>query len=229
MGKWSTKPVSNDLQRMTLQGLAECTKRLQDVPVKIRKRILRKAMVAGGNPLVREARRAVLKDSGNLRKSLDKKIVSYDGGRVVVGIIGQQKRFRNAGVRRKGHGGISRTGAVVPIHLVENPTRPHRIPKEFRATRVKTTKEYRDAQRAAGTWTGGVWKRERRAPLVIQLPSGGQVIVTNINHPGTRGKPFMEMAASQSSVAADWFAAKMAIELDTEILALKALGWEGSG
>ena len=186
-------------------------------------------MVAGGNPLVREARRAAPRNSGIFKRSLEKKVVLYAGGSVVVGIVGQQKRAFTKSIKRKGHGGISGRGAVVPIHLVEEPTRPHRIPKEFRATRVKTTKEYRDAQRAAGTWTGGVWRREKRSPMAIRLPGGGMVMVESINHPGTRGKAFMKQAASQAPVAADWFSAKMAVELDKELLALTVLGWEVSG
>lgn len=222
-----TKPVSAESAGMTLQGLQDCLRRLQDVPDKVRKRILRKAIEAGGAPLVREARKNAPADAGNLKRSMDKKVISYAGGKVVVELIGQRKHYRAARVIRKGRGGISRTGAAVPIHLVELPTRPHRIPKEFRKVQVKTSKEYRDAQRRLGLWSGKQYQLERRKPLVLRVPSGRQVIVDSIDHPGTKGTGFLKRAyESTSSLMADAFAAKMAVELDKEILALQVLGWE---
>lgn len=219
-----TAPVSFESQGMTLQGLADCTRRLMDVPEKIRKRILRKAIEAGGNPLVREARKAAPKDAGNLRRSLDKKVLVYSGGTVAIAIVGQRKHY-NSVRRKRGHGGISRTGAAVPIHLVELPTRPHRIPKVYKKIQVKTTKEYRDAQRRLGM-NFRQYRIEASKPLVMRLPGGRQVIVEAINHPGTKGKFVIERtAAAASAAAADRFAAKMAVEMDREILALKVLGW----
>jgi hypothetical protein len=212
---------------MTIAGLQTCMARLKDLPEKVRKRILRKAIEAGGAPLVREARKLAPKDSGLLGKSMDKKTISYAGGKVVVSIIGQRKHYSVSSLRRRGRGGLSRQGVVVPIHLVSEPTRPHRIPKTYRKVRVKTTKEYRDAQRRLGLWKGGEYRLEQNKPLVIRLPSGRQVIVEAINHPGTKGKGFLKAAyESQQSLIAERFAAKMAVELDKEILALQVLGWK---
>lgn len=209
-----------------MQGLAECVRRLEDLPHKIQKRVMRKAIRAGGYPLVRAARKAAPRGAGILAKSLEQKIVSYQGGRVVVTIVGQRKSYRTE-IRRRGHGGLSRKGYAVPIHLVELSTRPHRIPKsDFRAVQLKTTKAYRDRMRALGR-EFRVYAMQRRKPLVLRLPSGQQVLVTSIEHPGTRGSNFMRTAAQQAAdAAADAFAAKMAVETDREILALKVLGWK---
>jgi hypothetical protein len=207
---------------ITIEGLQACMARLQELPEKVRKRILRKSIEAGGAPLVREARKLAPKDSGLLGKSLDKKTIVYAGGKVVVSIIGQRKRFSVSSLRRRGRGGISRTGQVVPIHLVTEPTRPHRIPKLYRAVRVKTSKEYRDAQRRLGLRSGGQRRLEKSPPLVMRLPSGKQVIVESIDHPGTKGDNFLKAAyETHQSLIGERFAAKMSAELDKEILALR--------
>lgn len=175
-------------QTMRVEGLREAVEQLRGIPDKVRKRVLQKAIRAGGSVLVREAKKTVPTDAGNLKRSLDQKVKSYQSGKIAVSIIGQRKGQRASAKVRHGRGGLSRKGYAVPIHLVENPTKPHRIPKEG------------------------------KGPLVMRLPSGRQVIVESIQHPGTAGHAFLRAAAERAQeLTASTVAAKMQTEIDREV------------
>jgi hypothetical protein len=205
---------------MTLVGLPETVKRLQALPDKIQKRAMSKAIRAGGNVFVKAAKRNAPRATGLFKRSLDQKVKSYRGGAVTISIVGQKSEVKSRRKLRKGRGGISGRGQLVPIHFIEEDTRPHRIPKEFRKTQIKTTKEHRDRMRALGL-EFRKWKVERRGPLVLRLPSGQQVIVDSIEHPGTRGThPIRRAAESSYAAAGEAFAAKLRIETDAEVAKL---------
>lgn len=209
---------------VVLQGLPETVRRLQELPGKIAKRCLSKAARAGGAPLVKAVKRQWPQATGLSKRALTQKVKSYQDGRVVISIVGQQKDVRARKKLRKGRGGISGRGDVVPIHLIENPTKPHRIPKEFRKTQLQTTKAHRDAMRSQGR-DFRRYKIERRGPLRLRLPGGQVVFVESIQHPGTRGKKILKAAADAGAAeAAQSFAAKLESEVDREAAAIAAGG-----
>lgn len=204
-----------------LTGLPETVKRLQQLPTKIQLRAMRKAANAGTQPLLRAARRNSPRATGRFAKTLGAKVKQYRNGAVVVAIIGQEEKNKRLKKLAKGRGGISGRGGLVPIHFVEEDTRPHRIPKEFKKTQLKTTKEYRDKMRAAGK-EFRVYKIERRQPMMLRLPSGQRVFVEKIYHPGTRGQHVIQRAAdSAGGAAAEAFAAKLAQEVDREAAGIR--------
>lgn len=208
---------------VTLSGLPETTRRLKDLPTKIQLRAMRKAANAGSQPLLRAARSNAPRATGRFAKTLAVKIKQYRGGSVVVAVIGQEQKNKSLKKLRKGRGGISGRGGLVPIHFVEEDTRPHRIPKEFKKTQLKTTKEYRDRMRALGK-EFRVYNVERRAPLMLRLPSGQRVFVEAIHHPGTKGQhPIRRAADSAGPTAVDAFAQKLAQEVDREVINLGAI------
>lgn len=111
---------------MTLHGTATLIRRLEGFENKVAARILGKATRAGTAPFVKAAKSNAPKVTGIFKRSLTSVQRSYRAGRVKVGIVGQQKgkKFES---KKRGRGGISGRGDVVPIHFVEEDTRPHRI------------------------------------------------------------------------------------------------------
>ena len=206
-----------------LSGLPETTARLAGLPTKIQLGALRKSANAGAQPLLKAARRNAPRATGRFAKTLAVKIKQYRGGAVVVAIIGQEQKTKSLKKLRKGRGGISGRGGLVPIHFVEEDTRAHRIPKEFRKTQLKTTKEYRDRMRALGK-EFRAYQVEKRKPLLLRLPSGQRVFVESIWHPGTKGQHPIRRAADAASVeASEAFATKLAQEVDREVINMEKI------
>jgi len=111
-----------------IEGLAEATRRLRELPDRISKRVIRKSVNAGAQPMVKTVRSNTPRRTGLTRRSMAVKLKSYRSAAVAV--IGQDKRSRpkvRRGAGGGGGGGISGRGYPVPIHLVDAPTRPHTI------------------------------------------------------------------------------------------------------
>lgn len=87
--------------RATIGGTQELARALQDLAGKARNQAARKAATAGGQVVLREARRLAPKELGLLKKSLGKKVKVYSSG-VGVAIIGPRAGFRQQVIRRKG-------------------------------------------------------------------------------------------------------------------------------
>jgi len=184
-----------ELASVKLEGVAETIQRLIALPDKIQKRCMAKAARAGGAPLVKAAKRYSPRLTGLFKRSLAQKVKSYQAGKVVISITGQQNEVRNRRKLRRGRGGISGRGDLVPIHFVEENTKPHRIPKEG------------------------------RGPLTLRSRSGGQVIVGAVQHPGTRGQhPIRRAFDSANAVSLLEFQKKLATEVDAEVAKLAAGG-----
>jgi hypothetical protein len=172
---------------ITVQGLPATLRKLETLPGKIQKRSMQKAIRAGGAPFVRAARSNAPRLTGLFKRSLDQKIVSYRGGQVVISIVGQKSEVRARKKVRKGRGGISGRGDLVPIHFVEEGIRPHDIPKEG------------------------------KGPIAIRTPSGRVAIVARIRHPGVKGRhPIRRAADSSAGAAVAAFEAKLSAEVDRE-------------
>jgi hypothetical protein len=95
---------------------------------KTRKVILRKATRAGGAVFVKSAKRHAPIRTGRLKRSITQKVKTYPSG-TVVSITGQRRgsQLKDTKKIRARRGGISGQGKVVPIHLVDQPTRGHHI------------------------------------------------------------------------------------------------------
>lgn len=187
--------MAGPVAAMKLEGLPETRRRLIQLPDRIQKRCMSKAVRAGGALFVKAVKRNAPRLTGLLKRSLAQRVKSYQAGKVVVSITGQQNMVRNRRKLRRGRGGISGRGDLVPIHFVEENTTPHRIPKEG------------------------------RGPLVLRSRSGASVIVGSVWHPGTRGQhPIRRAADSQAGAAAQELPKKLAIEVDTEVAKLAVGG-----
>ena len=185
--------MAGPVTTVTLTGVPATVRKLLDLPAKIQARCMRKAVNAGGAPLVKAAKRFAPRLTGLFKRSLDQKIKSYRAGQVVVSIVGQKSEVKNRRKLRKGRGGISGRGDLVPVHFVEESTKPHRIPK-------------------AG-----------RGPLVLRSRSGASVIVGSVQHPGTRGQhPIRRAADAAGEAAIEAFADKLTTEVDIEAAKIAA-------
>lgn len=112
---------------MRVEGLAEANKRLQAFPGKIQKRVIRKAVNAGAQPMLQAVRANTPRRTGITRRGMAVKLKAYR--QAMVAIVGQDKRARPKALKGAGsiRGGISGRGYPVPIHLLDQPTKPHRI------------------------------------------------------------------------------------------------------
>lgn len=110
---------------MTITGGKQVVQAINQFEKRVRKRVMRKAVNAGANPLVKTSRQMAPVGNGTLKRSLTKVIRSYKSGATIMAIIGQDKRVQAKSIKHKG--GISGSGKVVPLHLVENSTNPHMI------------------------------------------------------------------------------------------------------
>jgi hypothetical protein len=183
--------MAEPVVRLTIEGLPATIRKLGQLPFRMQKRAMAKAIRAGGNVFVKAAKRNAPRATGLFKRSLDQKVKSYRGGQIVVSITGQKSEVKNRRKLRKGRGGISGRGDLVPIHFVEEDTKPHRIPKEG------------------------------RGPITLQLPSGQRVTVQSVQHPGTRGThPIRRAADSSEGAAATAFGEKLRIETDAEVAKL---------
>jgi hypothetical protein len=109
-------------------GLSETIQVLNDLPRKQQKRIIPKAVRAGGGPFLKAVRANAPAMNKTLKRSLIMVVRRYAAGALAV--IGQDRgktRGKGVGKANKSTGGISGRGDLVPIHLVENPTKPHDV------------------------------------------------------------------------------------------------------
>lgn len=174
-----------------VQGDEETIREIQKIERKIKVRALKKSMNAGANPYLKTARRRAPKQNRYLARSLAKKVKQYNTSEANVGamaVVGQTSGVKNKAAivakvsGRKNHqrrgGGISGRGLLVPVHLVDQPVKPHRItPRQNRIVYGK---------RAALVWEYGKRRRSKR------YARGA------VRHPGHPGKQFLEVAALQA-------------------------------
>src|SRR5262249_53382629 len=109
---------------------------LRDLPDRIERKVLRQATGPATTPILKPAKRLCPRgDTGLLRKSLIKKLVTYKARNTVVGIIGSNratasvingKRYRPANY----------------IHLVEHGVKPHKITITNKKTGQKFTVDH---------------------------------------------------------------------------------------
>lgn len=115
-----------------ITGLADALKRLDAVGKKVKKKAVRSAVNHASKLLLREAKSRVPTRTGQLKKSLGRKVKAYPGA--VVGIVGPRTGRRiQIGVRQRGNsaGTPIMIDPVKYAHLVEyghggrSPAPPH--------------------------------------------------------------------------------------------------------
>ena len=79
---------------MVLTGDKKLSRKLERLPNRIMRKVVRQAVSAGLTPLNKEAKRQAPKDSGTLKKSIGKKIKTYKNDGVVWGGVGARSGFR---------------------------------------------------------------------------------------------------------------------------------------
>ena len=179
----------------SLIGVRETVELFNLLNNRIQKRILGKAVRAGGSVYLKRARELAPANNKIFKRSLIMVIRRYLSG--VWAIVGQDrsKVAGKAATKRasklKG-GGISGSNKTVPIHLVDQDIAPHAI--------TPTDKK------------------------VLAFPIGGTTRFSlNVRHPGIRGKDFMRRAAASAGPAAvDTFEGKYRHELFSEVQLLIA-------
>jgi hypothetical protein len=203
---------------LKIDGMPATVRALEELPRNIQKLAIGKALRAGTAPTIKAARRLAPRATGLLKRSIVAKFKSYRGGAVQIEIIGQGSEVKNRKKLKAGRGGISGRGDIVPVHLVEEDTKPHGIPKTVRLKQIKTSKEWRDAQRAQGL-APRKYAQIRRLykPLAIQA-GGGVIYRGSARHPGTQGSHFLrEASESTMGQTTQRFSEKLKTEVEAAV------------
>ncbi len=209
-----------------MTGVQECLAVLQATPAKAQKVWLRKSVRAGGGPLLKAVRANVPVKNGGLKRSLRQLVRVYRG--TVVAVIGQEKGKADTRKRKiKAKGGISGRGDVVPMHLVEQRVKPHKITgkrEKNSERRIESFTVHKDTRkRFTRASSEGARKTSIRRAITRKVAVGkvlkplaiGEREVkfrTFVQHPGHSGKGFARAAAATTS-------AKAAQEFETKLVA----------
>lgn len=172
-----------------IEGMEQTLRKLRTLPEKVTKRVLPKAVRAAGGPYTKAARAGAPKTNRLLSRSITLVLRRYQGA--VVAIIGQEIGKVPKVKRLKSTGGISGQGFPVPIHLVDQPVKPHAI---------------------------GVNPRAGGGRGVLRFSTGGAIIYrARAMHPGHGGADFIDKAARSTHQAGNRaFETKAAAEIEKE-------------
>ena len=120
---------------MIVEGIPQIIRKMDRLTDSVKRKVLRKGVRAGGAVQLKATKALAPKGAtGLLGRSMTQVIRSYASKGVFMSLVGQQKNKHfseksKSVARRKAKfgGGISGSGRVVPIHLVNDPTKPHAI------------------------------------------------------------------------------------------------------
>lgn len=118
---------------MKLEGMGAVLAQLDDLARGAKNRIIRPAVNAAGQIVLKAARSKVQVDSGITKESLIKKVKTYSGG--VVAVIGPDAKVRRTVFRSKalfGKGANVLARPAYTAHLVEKGTKPHPLARGSR-------------------------------------------------------------------------------------------------
>lgn len=100
-------------------------KMLAEAPEKVRKKYVRRAVSFAVSPVLKAAKKYAPKDSGDLKKSLKRKIKAYSRNATVIGIVGPEKyKAPHAHLVEYGHRLVTKDGreiGFVPPHPFMRP------------------------------------------------------------------------------------------------------------
>lgn len=193
----------------TIKGLPETLAALKSLPGKLQRQILRPALSKATKPVFMHARKNAAKDSGLLRKSITRKVVTYKSGTLVV-VIGPDTKHRKEVVRK---GSYSKKPQIANpamyAHLVEFGTRPHSLAKGDMLARTGPQEQQRQLRAVANIRRWGqkladpkttptqaaylrrrIEKTKRYRALAKQENQKENAVV----HPGAIAKPFLRPA-----------------------------------
>lgn len=180
----------------TLEGNKRAIQKLHRFRGSVQRRFVLKAVGEANKLYLRAAKNAAPKGlTGLFRRSLASVVRRYARNGAYIGLTGQQKDKRfsekataRASRRAGGRGGLSGSGRVVPIHLVESPTRRHVI------------------------------EAKNKTGMLAFRAGGGLIVTPRVNHPGTRGTGFLRRSEKQSRAAANAaFRSSLKQQSDAEI------------
>lgn len=80
--------------RVRLEGMQTLLKNLEQFPRTIQRRIIRKAVSAGSTPVLQAIKANTPRDSGQLKRSIGRKIKTYRNSGIVIAILGPRSGFR---------------------------------------------------------------------------------------------------------------------------------------
>lgn len=108
------------LARANLSGMRPLLDRLAAFGEKVRKKVTRAMVAAGGRAVAKQAKRRAAKETGLLRRSIGSKVKTYGSG-VVVAVVGPRLGFRKQVTRPRNrpHAGAQIADPVKYAHLVE--------------------------------------------------------------------------------------------------------------
>lgn len=180
--------------KLDQRSMRKTLKKIAEIDTKIAKRSVKDAVKQAGAEMLKKAKSAAPKGkTGLFRRTLGKRDRSYGRGSRHIAVVGQ--RFQasfppktQASARRKNFGlstGLSGKGLFVPIHLIENRTRPHVIrPKKSRGP--KAWLAYIPSQVRA---KNGRMRTGRRRDIIFAKA---------VRHPGTTGTRFLKETARRN-------------------------------
>lgn len=198
---------------MKLEGVEKALKAFEDLDRRIKRKVTNKAVRAGAKPYLDAVRRKAPTRNRYLRRSMSSVIRTYPNG-TVLAVIGQEKAKQFKTTKRTKRGGLSGQGLAVPLHLVEESTRPHTVFGTRASIKVDTT-DARGRKRKKTVKIGAVLK-----PLAWRVGKGrgGQMrFATSVKHPGTQGSHFVRDAAKEAeSESVQAFERKFSAEVEAE-------------
>lgn len=169
-----------------LIGLKEAAAAMDGLKKSVQRKILRQAVTAGARPILKAVKaEQKLRRTGQLSKSLDKKVKSYP--RAVVAVIGPAKGFRIVVGKRP-------VDPVKYAHLVAGGVRPHAVGK---GSSLRDRYKYTRASKA-------VWKKGRLVqPAVYERTLVRKASQRGRVHPGFEGTDFMRKGWDASRADAE--------------------------
>ena len=114
--------MANRDVKMSLAGIEEMTRRLEQLGTRVAARGPSAGVRAGGTAIIKEMRRRAPKETGSLKKSIGQKVKQYRRNQTVTSIIGaRSKRYETAKGNRN---------PAYYAHLVEYGVSAHRTGKQ---------------------------------------------------------------------------------------------------
>ena len=153
-------------------GLEQSLAALDNLERKTRRKFARRSATKGGRAALKVLKRNAPRLGGGLRRSMDSKVVVYPNSVVVV--LGQNaSKARNSKAHQKAAasgkfakmGGITGSGEIVPIHLVDQPTAAHVVrPRSAKALRIYSGR----GKRAQATFIPSVRIKAQRGANFVE-------------------------------------------------------------
>lgn len=195
----------------TIVGLKEAVEALKGLPGKIQRKVLRPTLTKATKPVLMAVKRLAPEDTGMLKKSIVRKVVTYQKTGAIVVVIGPSEKIRVEVTRR----GRTQPMIVNPskyAHLVEFGTRPHTLAAEDKLARTSEMAEIADLKHVENVhrWTLALSKAktpEAQEKLQKKIDKSKRFAALRREetqttgakrHPGAKPRPFLRPAFDQT-------------------------------